>query len=226
MTDTTAAGPVPVNNLPGPVAMSRLSDRLAAMVPPDVAATLAAQKQSAAVTAGLANAKAISARSARRVNRGMIAAFVDSFIYSLVALALRVVIARVFFLDGQTKVEGPRVPVNVWDFDFTLVLPFGVNAITFSDFMSRYTSIPLPPTLSAYLVSYAEFFLPIMLVLGFGSRFAALGLLVITAMIQIYVLPEALWTVHIYWISILMVLLSLGPGQISVDHIIRFIARR
>jgi hypothetical protein len=32
--------------------------------------------------------------------------------------------------------------------------------------------------------------------------------------------------VHIYWASILMVLLALGPGQISVDAIIRFVTRR
>jgi putative oxidoreductase len=47
-----------------------------------------------------------------------------------------------------------------------------------------------------------------------------------TVLIQVYVMPEALWSVHIYWAAILLVLLSRGPGQISVDHIIRFIARR
>ena len=84
----------------------------------------------------------------------------------------------------------------------------------------------MPPVLAAYVVSYAEFILPICLVLGFGTRFAALGMLVMTALIQVYVRPEALWTVHVSWASILLVLLSRGPGQISVDHIIRFIARR
>jgi len=75
-------------------------------------------------------------------------------------------------------------------------------------------------------VSYAEFILPIMLVLGLGTRFAALGLLIMTALIQIYVMPQALWSAHVYWASMLLVLLSLGAGQISVDHIIRLIARR
>ena len=79
---------------------------------------------------------------------------------------------------------------------------------------------------AAYLLSYAEFILPICLVLGFATRFAALGLLIMTALIQIYVMPEALWSVHVYWAAILLVLLTRGAGQISVDHIIRFIARR
>jgi putative oxidoreductase len=65
-----------------------------------------------------------------------------------------------------------------------------------------------------------------MLVLGFGTRFAALGLMIITALIQVYVLPEALWSVHVYWAAILMVLLSRGPGPISVDHMIRLFTQR
>lgn len=228
MTDHATAQPLPVDNLPGPAAMSRLSDRLAAMVPPDVAATIAAQKaqkESAAVAAGLAKAKKLSIEANVRASRAGVAAFVDSLIYSFIALALRVVIARVFFLDGQARVEGPRLPLNVWDLDFSLVLPLQVKAVTFSDFMSRYTDIPFPPALSAYLFSYAEFLLPIMIVVGLGTRFAALGLLMLTAVMQVWMMPDALFTAHIYWMSILAVLLSLGPGQISLDHIIRFIRR-
>lgn len=229
MTNHAATAPVPVDNLPGPVAMSRLSDRLAAMVPPDVAATIAAEnarKQSAAVAAGLAKAKAIAGGSKRRADRTMIAAFVDSFIYSLIALALRVVIARVFFLDGQTRIDGPRVPVSMWDFDFTVILPLEVKTAAFTDVIARMLGVPLPSGLGAYLIAYAEFALPIMLLLGFGSRFAAFGLLLVTALLQLFVQPEMLWTAHVYWMSILMVLLSLGPGQISIDHLIRFMGRR
>ena len=131
-----------------------------------------------------------------------------------------------FFLDGQTRVSGQRFPLNVYDFEFSEVLPMQVKAETFTAFLSHYPPMPVPPVLAAYLVSYAEFILPVMLVLGFGTRIAALGLLIMTAMIQIYVMPEALWTVHVFWASILLVLLSRGPGQISIDHIIRFIAKR
>ena len=84
----------------------------------------------------------------------------------------------------------------------------------------------MPPVLAAYLLSYGEFILPIMLVIGFGMRFAALGLLILTALIQIFVLPDLLWTVHVYWAAILTVLLTRGAGEISIDHIIRLIAKR
>ena len=90
-----------------------------------------------------------------------------------------------------------------------------VKAETFTAFLTQYAPLPVPPVLAAYLVSYAEFILPVMLVLGLGTRFAALGLLIMTALIQIYVMPQALWTVHVYWAAILLVLLSRGgqPGR-------------
>jgi putative oxidoreductase len=240
MTDSVLDLTDPVDNLPGDVAMSRLSDRLASMVPPSVAATLAAAKASRnpqfspAVSAGLAKASTIAERAARNARqRSLVGTLVGSFVsacafipYALVALGLRLVMARVFFLDGQSKIEGLRVPVNIQDFDFSFVLPMQVRVETFTAFMVKYAAVPVPPVLAAYLVSGAEFILPIMLVLGLGTRFAALGLLVITAMIQFYVAPDMLGSVQTYWAAILLVLISLGAGQISADQIIRKIARR
>ena len=83
----------------------------------------------------------------------------------------------------------------------------------------------MPPVLAAYLASYASFMLPVMLVLGLGTRFAALGLLIMTAMINI-VMPEVFWTSHAYWAAILLVLLSQGAGEISIDSIVRYVTRR
>jgi uncharacterized membrane protein YphA (DoxX/SURF4 family) len=51
-------------------------------------------------------------------------------------------------------------------------------------------------------------------------------LLGLTVVFQLFLAPQALWTAHIYWASMLLVLVSLGAGQISLDAIIRFIARR
>ena len=240
MTDISATARRTFDPASGEAAMSRLADRLAALAPPPMDLSPASiVRSSPAVAAGLATSKAISARAAERArrSRSVVGLMVDSFVsacsfipYALVALGLRLAMARVFFLDGQTRVEGPRVPLNVQDllqgFDLSVVLPFQVKAETFNAFLTQYAALPVPPVLAAYLVSYAEFILPLMLVLGLGTRFAAIGLLVMTALIQVYVLPQALWTAHVYWVAILMVLVSRGAGHISVDHIIRFIARR
>jgi putative oxidoreductase len=192
-------------------------------------------RPSPAVSAALSTSKAISARAAERArrSRSVTGLLVDGFVaacslvpYAVVALALRLVMARVFFLDGQTRIDGPRLPLDVLDFNFSLVLPAQVRPETFTAFLTQYPPLPIPPVLAAYTVSYAEFVLPILLVLGFATRFAALSLLVMTALISLYVMPQALLSAHIYWAGMLLVLLSQGAGQISVDAVIRYVARR
>jgi putative oxidoreductase len=253
MTDAIAIATAPgsVENVPPEARMATLAARLAAVVPPAPVTPLdngiALPRPSATVQAALARAQANARRAARRARpRSIIATLADAFIalcsfvtpYALVGLGLRLIMARVFFFDGQTKIIGPIVPLSIptdllrmipidlsW-IDYSVILPLQVKADTFTAFLTRYTAVPVPPMFGAYLVSYAEFLLPILLVLGFATRFAALGLLIITAMIQLYVLPDALWSTHIYWIAMLAVLMSIGPGAISVDHIVRLIARR
>lgn len=224
----------------GEMAMARLADRLAAMAPQEPLNLTALQatsmpRPSPAVSAALATSKAISARAAERArrSRSVTGLLVDGFVaacslvpYAVVALALRLVMARVFFLDGQTRIDGPRLPLDVLDFNFSLVLPAQVRPETFTAFLTQYPPLPIPPVLAAYTVSYAEFVLPILLVLGFATRFAALSLLVMTALISLYVMPQALLSAHIYWAGMLLVLLSQGAGQISVDAVIRYVARR
>lgn len=240
MSDSTATAPRTLSQASGEMAMSRLADRLLTLAPQEPLNLTAMQatsmpRPSPAVAAALATSKAISARAAERArrSRSITGLVVDGFVsacalvpYALVALALRLVMARVFFFDGQTRIDGPHVPLNLQDFSFSLVLPVQVKAETLTAFLSQYPPLPIPPVLAAYAVSYAEFILPIMLVLGFATRFAALSLLVMTALIQIYVMPEALWTAHVYWAGMLLVLLSQGAGQVSVDAIIRLIAKR
>lgn len=223
--------------------IQRLSDRLASLAPPRAAAALVEapatkQRYSPAVTAALANSYHKNSKAVRRAEQRlrsqtwlgrMVGAVVSatSFIpFALVALGLRVVIARVFFVAGQTLVDGPRIPINFHNFDFLLTLPMQVRPETFTLFMTNYAAIPLPATLTAYFVSYAEFVLPVLLVLGLGTRLAALGLLAITAAIQLFVLPGELWNTHVYWAAILLVLVTRGAGEFSLDHVLRWFSRR
>ncbi len=148
--------------------------------------------------------------------------------YALVALGLRLIIARVFFLSGQTKIAGPAIPIALFnrDGDFTIMLPAEIKPSTFELFQTQYAALPMPPTVAAYLFTYAEFVLPVCLVLGFATRLSALALLVMTVLVQVYVVPEALWTTHVYLFAILMVLMSVGPGAISLDALIRTVYRK
>jgi len=148
--------------------------------------------------------------------------------YALVALGLRLIIARIFFLAGQTKIAGPAIPIALFnrDGDFAITLPAEIKPSTFELFQTQYAALPLPPTVAAYLFTYAEFVLPVCLVLGFATRLSALALLVMTVLVQVYVMPEALWTTHVYLFAILMVLMSVGPGAISLDALIRTVYRK
>jgi putative oxidoreductase len=149
-------------------------------------------------------------------------------VYALLALGLRLVIARVFFLSGQAKIEGPGVPIQ-WPaggVDFVVTMPAAIKETTFQLFETQYADLPIAPAPATYLFSYAEFVLPICLLLGFATRFAAAGLLALTMLLQIYIAPAMWWPLHVYWVSILLVLVLLGPGAISIDALIRAIYRR
>lgn len=147
--------------------------------------------------------------------------------YALVALGLRLVMARAVFLPGQAKIEGPVLTLDwVPGFEFSIVLPAAVKDATVQMFKTQYANLPIPSPVTAYVFTYAEFVLPICLLLGFATRFAALAIMVMTGFVAIYVTPEALWTLHAYWIAILLVLMTLGPGVISIDALIRTIYRK
>jgi putative oxidoreductase len=147
--------------------------------------------------------------------------------YALVALGLRFLIARVFFLSGQAKIAGPEFSFPlVKGAEFTIVLPTEIRPETFELFRTQYAELPMPSTVAAYLFTYAEFVLPVCLVLGFATRLSALTLLAMTVLIQVYVAPDALWTAHVYLFAILMVLMSVGPGAISLDALIRYVYQK
>ncbi len=145
--------------------------------------------------------------------------------YALVALLLRLVMARAFFVAGQSKVDGPVVPVSVPGLDWTVAsvtLPMSIKDGTYQMF-DQLAALPLPSWFAAPVVCAIEFIVPICLVLGLGTRFCAIVLLVMTGVIQSVTGAAAFWSLHVYWISILLVLISLGPGLISVDHLMRYL---
>jgi uncharacterized membrane protein YphA (DoxX/SURF4 family) len=236
VTDTLASAP---GQLPG-VPMQHLADRLSSLTPPHVAAELANLRPSPAVEAAIKRSAKLAAMAAQRArNRSSIATIVESFVsacsfvpYALAALALRLVVARVFFINGQSMIDGPRLPISLPDlvslahlkldidfstaFTISVLLPFELKASTFEMFLTHYAAVPMPPVFAAYLASYASFILPIM---------PALGLLIMTAMINL-VMPEAFWTSHAAWGAMLLVLLSQGAGEISLDRLARSVTRR
>ena len=121
--------------------------------------------------------------------------------HGLLALAARLAVGSIFFLSGRTKVEGI---LTVSDSAYTL-------------FREEYKVPLLPPELAAHLATYAEHLLPILLLLGLATRLSALGLLAMTAVIQIFVYPDA-WPTHLSWAALMLYLVGRGAGPVSLDR--------
>lgn len=127
----------------------------------------------------------------------------EAYAAPLLDLGIRLLVASVFFKSGLTKIAS-------WD--TTLAL-----------FENEYAVPFLPPELAAYLGTGAELFFPVLLVLGLGTRFAALGLFVfnIVAVLSYPGLGEVGLKDHQYWGLLLLVTLLHGPGKLSIDHLLR-----
>ena len=69
------------------------------------------------------------------------------------------------------------------------------------------------------MTGLAEITLPVLLILGFATRLSALGLLAMTAVIQL-VVPEGWANFHLYWAAIALAILALGPGSLSLDRLL------
>lgn len=136
-----------------------------------------------------------------------------------VALLARLSVAAVFWLSGQTKVSG--FALNLVSGEISLGWPH-LSDSALSLFQDEYRLPFIAPALAAPLAATAEHVLPVLLVFGLGTRFAALGLLGMTAVIQCFVYPGA-YPTHGTWAALLLYLISRGPGRWSADH---WLARR
>lgn len=129
-------------------------------------------------------------------------------------LALRLLVARVFWNSGLGKVDTISI--------FGLRLPtLDFEQATFQLF--QYEFFPeLSPKLAniaAVIAALGELTLPLLLAFGLMTRFGALGLLIMTAVIQIFVYPGEWWSVHAWWAASLFVILARGPGAVSLDRL-------
>ena len=114
-------------------------------------------------------------------------------------LLFRLGVAGVFLKAGLVKAAS-------WESTVTL-------------FRDEYRVPVLQPALAAALATTFELLCSSMLIVGFGTRLATLPLLGMIATIQLFVYPSA-WPEHLVWGSILLFVLTRGPGAVSLDHLI------
>ncbi|MFD1382679.1 DoxX family protein [Rhodanobacter aciditrophus] len=132
---------------------------------------------------------------------------------SLVLLLARFALAAVFWLSGQTKIEGFALNPLTGTFEFGWP---SIKDTSFFLFEYEYALPLIPATWATYLATTAEHLLPIMLLLGVGTRLSAFGLMLMTLVIQTFVYPEA-YVLHASWAAIALFIMQRGPGKLSLE---------
>jgi putative oxidoreductase len=126
---------------------------------------------------------------------------------SLAQLMLRPALAVPFWKSGILKWNGflqlNDTAIYLFTDEFKLHLPGGPY-----DFPA--------PAVMAFLSGSGEIVFPVLLVLGFATRFAATGLLLMTCMIE-FTVPDG-WPIHITWAAMALAIMAWGPGRLSIDH--------
>ena len=122
----------------------------------------------------------------------------------------RIALALPFFRSGLTRWNGfpslTDATLYLFEEEFKLHI-----------FGGEY-SIPMPDIV-AFLTACAEITLPILLVLGLLTRLSALGLLAMTGVIQL-VVPDGWINFHLYWAALALSIIAMGPGPLSIDHLL------
>jgi len=131
----------------------------------------------------------------------------------LVQAVLRIALAVPFWRSGILKWDGflqlNDTAIDLFTQEFMLHLPGG--------------PYPFPaPAMMAFLSGCGEIVFPTLLVLGLATRFAGLGLLLMTLVVELTV-PDG-WPIHITWAAMALAIMRYGPGRLSLDRLIARIA--
>jgi len=121
----------------------------------------------------------------------------------LANLAARIYVGLIFWKSGVVKFEDLEETVENFD------------PAEDGDFALSFLPDFVPPEVPAYMATFGELILPIMLFIGLFTRIGALGLLIMAAVIQFAVLPDHQ---HYLWMIILAMLLGQGGSKLSLDN--------
>jgi putative oxidoreductase len=128
----------------------------------------------------------------------------DTWVAPLADLAIRVALFRVFFYAGLVKINDWNGTLQLFQFEYAVPL--------------------LPYALAAVMATTDELVCSTLVLVGLGSRLAALPLLVQAIVIQ-FSLGSANSAYnsleHFLWMAMLLVVIARGPGLLSLDHQLR-----
>ncbi|GLQ30023.1 DoxX family protein [Litoribrevibacter albus] len=121
---------------------------------------------------------------------------------SVFLLALRLWLAKIFFMSGLTKFKSWESTLQLFEYEYNVpVIPFDI---------------------AAYLATAAELVIPVCLVVGLLTRLNAVALFALNyvAMISYPDISIAGEKDHIMWGIAILAIFLFGPGKAALDHFI------
>jgi len=112
----------------------------------------------------------------------------------LIPLLLRCWIAVIFFKSGLTKISNWDQTLFLFEYEYQVPL--------------------LSSNIAALLGTAAEIICPILIILGVFTRLTILPLFIMTAIIELFIISHS---DHLYWLVMMLSVISFGAGKISLD---------
>lgn len=140
-----------------------------------------------------------------RIYDRIVAVLSSAIAENIMLVFVRLSFAGIFWRSGRAKIEE-----GTW---------FTISDGTWELFDTEFSGVPLPSEIAAPLATAAEHVFPVLLVIGLSTRISSLALLIMTLVIQIYVYPDAWWSVHSLWVALGLVLMAKGGGRYALDHV-------
>ena len=131
--------------------------------------------------------------------------FCASIVAPIAHIFARIYVGLIFWRSGVAKFGDMEETVENFD------------PAEDGDFVISFIPDSIPPEIPAYLATGGELLLPILLFVGLFTRISALGLLVMTIVIQ-YFVPGFQSHEHYLWMIALLMLMGHGGGKISLDN--------
>ena len=120
----------------------------------------------------------------------------------VLALGLRIWVAKFFFMSGLTKIRDMKTTLMLFEYEYDV--PF------------------IPHTIAAPMATYAELILPVLLVFGLFHRYAAAGLFILNlvAAISYPDISPAGTKEHMMYGVVLLIMMIYGPHKLSLDWLL------
>ena len=155
--------------------------------------------------------------------------FIGRVSQDLSSLFLRLLVAKVFLASGLTKWNGffqfNTEKYDLFLYEFFCPDPVREGALLLCnaetlDYEEGSAIVRFIES-TAFMTGVLEVALPVLLIVGLFTRFAALGLLGMTLFIQLAVFPEwsHWWNPAAWWAASLLAIVAFGPGRIALDRV-------